>query len=261
MTWELPAEACTQAGSIEISITIYDKQDVENGHVVFSWNTSNYTGLSIGQSMATIGTDFPPKDEILMIDSDTKNIIAPVGYNNIVGYYGEIGVSEVNFLINRYVGKKKEIDVMNENTHIRIYVIMAGYMGSDSTETHPGNFKLREYTVESRETNDGLVLLTWKLPAGITNGPGKATNFEITVSFYQTEIVGGIEVDTVRWFSNVYSNLRIGDSVLSAPINPEPGTDWDIFEDIVVQAISQYFTNPNNNFVINANADHPEITE
>jgi hypothetical protein len=109
MTWEVPAEACTQAGTLEISISIYDKS---GNQVVFSWNTAKYAGLTIGGSLESVGFEFPPKDEILVIDRDTKSIVAPAGYNNTICNYGEVGVTEVYFLVNRYLGKKRELDVM-----------------------------------------------------------------------------------------------------------------------------------------------------
>ena len=50
--WEIPSELCTQAGTIEISIAYYDK---DGEVIVFSWNTGNYTGLSVGKSMDSVG--------------------------------------------------------------------------------------------------------------------------------------------------------------------------------------------------------------
>jgi hypothetical protein len=45
MQWEVPADTCAKSGGLKISISIYDK----NGdYTVFSWNTAEYTGLSIG---------------------------------------------------------------------------------------------------------------------------------------------------------------------------------------------------------------------
>lgn len=249
MEWEVPSDVCTSAGILEISVSLYDTNEK---YIVFSWNTASYNRLTIGGSMEKVGINLPAKDEILVIDKDTKNIIAPPGYNNIVGYYGELGVNEVYFLVNRYIGKKNEIDVLDEKTYIRIYVTMAGYMGSDGSEREGSEFSRQLYTEEIDNRNkEGLVLLTWKLPAGITNGVGKATNFEITVSFYRKD--GNVE--TSRWFSNIYPNLRIGNSVLSIPISPGSAENWDLFEDIVAEAINEYFNNPNNNFVIDANPE------
>jgi hypothetical protein len=45
LTWEVPSDACTQSGTLEISIAFYDKHD---DYIAFAWNTAEYTGLSIG---------------------------------------------------------------------------------------------------------------------------------------------------------------------------------------------------------------------
>jgi hypothetical protein len=126
MTWEVPAEACTSAGTIEISITI---SDISEGRVVFSWNTAKYTGLIVGGSMESVGFDFPAKDEILVIDRDTKNITAPIGYNNVICNYGEKGLSKVYFLINKYIGKNRKFDIYNQETDnvtVSLYIAMTG---------------------------------------------------------------------------------------------------------------------------------------
>lgn len=233
LKWEIPADACTQAGIIEISISIYDKS---GNQVVFSWNTAKYAGLTIGGSLESVGFEFPPKDEILVIDRDTKTITAPVGYNNTICNYGEVGVTEIYFLVNKHLGKKRELDVMSSN--ITVYVTLNGLVGSDSDVSR---IEKRLYTTEIDNRNsEGLVLITWKVPAGITAGPGGPSGMKIMLGFEE----GG-----KKWYSNTYSALKIGETLFV-------GTDgdveeWNLLEDIVSKYIEEYFVE--NNFIIDAN--------
>lgn len=232
MMWEVPADACTQAGTLEISISIYDKS---GNQVAFSWNTAKYAGLTIGGSLESVGFNFPPKDEILVIDRDTKNIVAPVGYNNTICTYGDVGMTEVYFLVNRYLGKNRELDVMNSN--ITIYVTMNGFAGKDDTD----DIVKTNYTVEITDRNkEGLVLVTWKIPAGVTAGPGGPGPLKVMLCF---------EYDGKKWYSNTYSNLTVGENLFNGEV--QRPSDWDMFEDYVNEAVQHYFEN--NNFVFNAN--------
>lgn len=232
MQWEVPADTCAKSGNVKISISIYDK----NGdYTVFSWNTAEYTALSIGQTMNSVSSNFPAKDEILVIDEDTKNIVAPSGYNNTICTYGDIGVSEVYFLVNRYLGKNNDINVLNSTTSI--YIIINGRRGVCTSENESLVVK-QLYTEEIDDrNNEGLVLIRWKVPNGITagnNGPG---TFSIMLGFEQ----GG-----KRWFSNVYQHLNIGESLVQ--IEPGESEEWGVLEDAVKSIIDEYFIN--NNFII-----------
>ena len=232
LSWEVPSDACTQAGTLEISLTFYDKS---GEYIAFAWNTAKYIGLSIGKTIESVNFAFPPKDEILIIDKDTKNIIAPAGYNNTICTYGDIGVSEVYFLVNRYLGKNNDINVLNSTTSI--YVVINGRRGVCTSENESLVVK-QLYTEEIDDrNNEGLVLIRWKVPNGITagnNGPG---TFSIMLGFEQ---------DGKRWFSNVYQHLNIGESLVQ--IEPGESEDWGVLEDAVKSIIDEYFIN--NNFII-----------
>ena len=239
--WEVPSEACTQAGIIEISISIYDKSE---NLIAFSWNTSKYSKLSVESSMDGVGLDFPPKDEILVIDRDTKNIIAPSGYNNIICNYGEIGVSEIYFLVDRYLGKRRELDVYNDNTRITFYITMGERLGSDNNENR---IIKRLYTnaLEERETmKEGKVLISWAPPTEVTAGPNGPVEFSIMVGF---EIPTGS--NQAKWYSNIYTGLKVGESLLQ--ISEEEPEDWGLTTDYINTTISNYLDN--HNFIIDAN--------
>lgn len=235
LQWEVPAEACTQAGTIEISISIYDKID---NQVIFSWNTAKFTSLTIGNSMESVGFEFPPKDEILVIDRDTKSIIAPMGYNNTICNYGEVGVAEVYFLVNRYLGKKREIDLMNENTSIHIYHTFNGNKYVDDNESR---IERKLYTAEIKDRNsEGLVFIKWYVPEYVTAGLVKPDSLQVTLSFKN---------ETQSWYSNIYSHLKIGDNIFFDSEIPE-GQE-ELFDTRVKEVIDNYLSE--NEFIINGN--------
>jgi hypothetical protein len=107
LSWTVPPEAFIKAGKLEVSISFYDFD--ENGIPAFVWNTPVFDGFSVGESTAYVGMELPTaegkkplnkapaKNEVLFIDVENRNVVAPVGYNYIVGNYGDIGVSTVHF--------------------------------------------------------------------------------------------------------------------------------------------------------------------
>ena len=93
--WEVPAEVMTHAGKLEIAISLYD---IDNSTIAFAWNTAVYNGLSIGESFVEVGSywdggKLPAKNEILVVNVDTRSIVMPKGYNTMVANYGDIGIS------------------------------------------------------------------------------------------------------------------------------------------------------------------------
>ena len=235
MMWEVPAEACTQAGTLEISISIYDKN--QEGKVVFSWNTTKYSGLTIGGSLETVGFDFPAKDEILFIDKDTKNISSPPGYNNVVCNYGDIGMSEIYFLIDRYLGKKKGLDVYDENTKITVYVMINGFSGSDYI--YNATKQLYSVATDTSQKN-GMVFITWQIPEIVTAGPAGPSEMQIMLCFEN----GG-----KKWYTNTYRGLTVGQNLYNGEV--EQPKDWDMFKNYIYEAIESYFVD--NEVVIDAN--------
>lgn len=232
LSWEVPSDACTQAGILEISLTFYDKS---GEHVAFAWNTAKYTGLSIGKTIESVNFAFPPKDEILIIDKDTKNIVAPVGYNNTICTYGDIDMTEIYFLVNRYLGKKNELDVFSTDSKIIIYVIMNESRGMDNDSNR---ITKQLYTEEiSNRNKEGMVLISWKVPAGITAGTAGAKPLSIMI---------GIEQDTKKWFSNIYSNLKVGENLFG--MNTGEPEKWGLLDEQVTTIINEYFEK--NNFII-----------
>jgi hypothetical protein len=100
--WVIPPEIATSAGSVEISITFYD---VVDNKLAFSWNTAKFDGFLIGDGGQSVGEEFndqylPARDEILIVDVDSRSIKKPDNYKTVVCNYGEIGTSTIYFEIN-----------------------------------------------------------------------------------------------------------------------------------------------------------------
>jgi hypothetical protein len=196
--WEVDPSVFIKTGTIEISLTFEDKSgDV----VVYSWNTSTYLELSVGASIVSVDYNFPAKDEILTVDRDTRNILAPRGYDNTVCMFGEKGVSNVYFLVNRYLGRNNSLDVLSEDTIVTIYISLGkGRMYTTEIEK-----RLVTSEIEGRN-KEGLVLIEWQLPEQVTcNAEGYVGNFDIAIAFNDTNMT---------WLSNTYKKLMIGDSLL-----------------------------------------------
>ena len=228
LKWEVPSDLCTEAGNIEISLSFFDKAD---NKVVYSWNTASYAGLSVGKTMDSVESAFPAKDEILFIDEESKNIIAPAGYNNVICNYGDVGVANVYFLVSRYLGKRNSLDVLDENTRVTVYVQMNGYRRKQILE------KLPYTTAIDGRTNEGLVFLQWEVSADFTSGELGAHKMIIAVEFAE---LNQDEEPVKRWFSNTYQLLEVAPSVIQID-NPGEG-DTPMTEDIIYQLITDYFT-------------------
>ena len=224
--WDVPAELTAQAGNIEISIVFYDMVD---NLVGFAWNTASYTGLKVEKTMSTVGAKLPARDEILLVDEDAHNIIAPVGYNNTVCNYGDKGVSEVYFALDRYFGKDHSLDVMDDNTEVFVVVVMNELIGLDKD-----NITKQLYTPElSDRTREGMVLISWKVPVGLTAGNGGPGKFKVAL---------GIQDANHRWCSNTYDKLTVGHSLFEYNPDGEP-EPWGLTTDFVEGVIDNYFNN------------------
>lgn len=197
LQWTVPPELFREAGSIEISLSLYD---VKNGQIAFAWNTAVTDTLSVAASMDSIGYVIPPKDEILLIDTENRGIIAPKGYNNIIAYQGDVGISKVYFTIKRFV---KGIDVLNDNSKVILFYKAAGYA---IQQTELTDKMLCNPEIDGRDT-EGLVLLTW-------NVPDRANQL---VQIYNGKIEVSLQINssTQTWHTNTYKNLEILPSFIS----------------------------------------------
>jgi hypothetical protein len=186
--------------------------------------------------MSSVSSYYPARDEILLIDNETRQIIAPAGYNNIVCNCGDVGVASVYFLINRYLGKKRELDVSKAT--ISIYV-----RTSEATVTFTENITKRLYTEEISDRNqEGLVLIEWKIPNEISDSWSLTAGFEIALRFFEND---------KAWNSNSYTQLKVGDSIYGGEVSKLAGDS-----NIVYQFMEQYFNDYN--VVFSANDEDDE---
>lgn len=231
--WLLPSEMCVQAGLLEISLHFYDTDKKEPEKVLYSWNTATWQGLSIGKSNNSVSSFFPARDEILVVDRETRNIVAPAGYNNIICNYGEEGIGCVYLLINRYLDRKRTLDVLEGN--LTIHVIFNGYRYVIDTDTVAKAL----YTEEIGDNKDSLVLISWEVQKELTAGTLGSGTLEIAV---------GCSHNGKTWVSNQYSGLRIETSVVQIDLPDGPSVPEDEIETIVAKYMDKYLDN--NEFVI-----------
>lgn len=241
--WEVPADVCANAGSIEISISFYDKsvrldgegnpkKDAEGKDILdiaFAWNTASYSGLKVEATMSSVGTNMPALDDVLLIDEETHNILSPNGYNNTICNYGDKGTVDVYFTVNRYLGRNHGLDVLGAKCQVFVVVVMNNKAGCDNT-----NITTIPYSYEiSGRQNEGMALITWHVPAGITAGNAGPNAMKIAVGF---------DDGTHRWVSNTYEKLAVGHSLFEVQ-EGEPGAEWGLTDDYIAQVIDNYFNN------------------
>ena len=88
------------------------------------------------------------------------------------------------------------------------------------------------YTAEISDRNaEGLVFLDWEVPREITAGDYGAHDFQISIECNAQDGHGNI---TKRWFSNTYTNLKIGSSMFELDVEPgEPAMTVDIVHGLI----------------------------
>lgn len=241
-TWEVPPEAMTQAGTVEISISLYD---IKENRIIFSWNTPTYSRLNIGESFSYVGVDweeggedekFPAKDEILSVNTETRQIIAPRGYNATIANFGDVGISKVFFAIDKNF---RGIDVSAENTNI--YINVAFPIGkaesfkiknSETTQAEYIHGKIKPFFGNQ---NNNKILIIWNVPSVVTNNNSNyAGNFEISLIF---EVKDGEKV-VKKWQTASFNSLTISPSLLMDETNFNERDS-----EIIGRMIEDYFDN------------------
>ena len=221
LSWEAPPEAFTAAGDLEISITF---SDYLNGRIVYSWNTAPLEGLKVGKTLDKVSDKIseenlvnysPAKNEVLIVNTETRQITEPKGYNYIICNYGDVGTSVVYFQIKRYV---RGIDLLDENTNFTVYWKLenesAVDRGGESIEQ--SHKYLYAVEVDDRDS-EGLVNVVWLPSPNITSnvlqyhGP-----ITIMLEFSNKEKI---------WRTCSYDKLEIGEYGFSAPVSDLPGED------------------------------------
>ena len=207
LTWTVPPEAFVKAGKLEISISFYD---FDKGLPAFAWNTPIFDGFSVGETTQYVGIGLnstetlppakrPAKNEILFIDVENRNIVAPAEYNYVVGNYGDKGVSTVHFQMQRYV---HGMDLLGTNTEITIY----GYLGEIEFSSNIND--VNRYSADG-SYGEGLVDFDWNVPDELLeNAENYVGNLSISILISQSND----GVITKRWNSSPFLGLVIGES-------------------------------------------------
>lgn len=224
LKWKMPAEAFTQAGKLQISISIFDFAAGTN-QVAFSWNTAALSDLEVGSSLDTvawkidqqaINSYIPAKDEILNINPETRIISAPRGYQNMICNYGDVDTTVVYFQTKRYI---RGIDLLDEGTSFRLYWQLKTLQNvDDSVGKNDNENKKQLYAVALTDRDsEGLVNIIWK-PNSILTANGLRTTGQLKI---QLEIISDGKV----WRTSPYEGLKIGDSPFAYEYGDLPGIE------------------------------------
>lgn len=226
--WEIPPEATAKAGKLEVAIVLYDI--ATSGKLAFAWNTPKFSGFVVGETVSDIGMMLsdeevlPAENEVLSINTETRAIISPKGYNNIVANYGDKGVSKVYFKINKFFSGINALECK-----IVVNVFLAKEFTDRTTLT--GTAKLiTEY--------GNKVLVCWDVDKAITNNANYYSGkFAVSLTF----ITGEGTSQEKWWTTSTYKELVIGESLLLTDINHVVERDDDIIKDVVREEIDTYF--------------------
>ena len=198
--WEVPTEALTHAGTLEISLSFYD---IKDERLAYAWNTPTCKAFSVGEGFIDVaptidGLNLPAKNEILFVGMN-KQILAPQGFNGTIAAYSDTGISKLYFQAKRNICG---LDLLSEDCTAKVLV---KYNGKTSTDIIPPQ-NIRESFIITNEFD--LVTLIWELPGWLTNGQEE----------YHGPIVIGIvfEQNNKVWSTFPFSGLSIGDALVDS---------------------------------------------
>lgn len=223
LKWNVPPEAFTHAGVLEVSISLYDLSGPEGSEkIAFSWNTPSSTAFSVGLSFQDVnpGLDsyIPAKNEILFIN-ENRQIVAPKGYNGTIVNYGDIGTGKVYFQV------KKNFDGIqldHEATDIKVLIKFNGITISDEIPLSDRKSSFI-HTIEQ-----DLIYLIWKLPPELTN------NSELFYGPFTISLV--FSNGTLKRSTSPFSSLSIGEGLID---DLDEATTRPDFEEAVKDAFME----------------------
>lgn len=213
--WIVPPAAFVAAGNIEVAITFYD---ILNGSLAFSWNTAAFSGFKVEKTLSQVGkipTNIAPaKNEILYIDEENHNIVAPNGYNFIVSTFGNRKTTKVYFQTTATVGG---IPIIDNNTTVSV---IASLNGESGTYDIPSTNIFPSFST-SEETGEGLVNFVWNVPTEITcNNKEYVGEFSIAIKIEHKEIQTTSETQTEDntqvWKTVPFTKLTLAKSLFDS---------------------------------------------
>lgn len=219
LTWQAPPEAFVKSGALEISISFFDF--TADKKIAYSWNTSILNALKVGKTLDSVslliaqeGQDYiPSKDEVLIINTDSRQITAPQNYNPIFCNYGDVNTSVIYFQVKRYI---RGIDLLDEGTTFNIHwkIQDLSYTQSSANPDLVLSKDLYAAAIEDRDS-EGLVNIIWKPNEILT----KNSMYYFGKVIIQLEIVSN---DERVWRTASYEGLQIGKSDFTVTVTTLP---------------------------------------
>lgn len=224
LEWLVPPEVFTKAGTIELSISLYD---LVGGRLAFAWNTPTFSQLQVGSTMQGVGVDTgntntpgrraPARNEILTIDLDRRNIIAPSDYNYMVANVGEAGLATLHFQVPRYY---KNLDVKKSIIKINVsFNNNVEYFQIDRNKIFDIYADGYIHSLSDNGNGDGLIQFDWDIPAKITQS--YSGNFTIGITF-------SWNLDKQILKISQFGGLKIGGTVEEEPNEFKSGNSYHI---------------------------------
>lgn len=213
--WIVPPAAFVAAGNIEVAITFYD---ILNGSLAFSWNTAAFSGFRVERTLSQVGkipTNISPaKNEILYIDEEKHNIVAPNGYNFIVSTFGNRKTTKVYFQTTATVGG---IPIIHKDTKVSVIAFLNGQ--KSGTYDIPSDNISPSFST-SEETGEGLVNFVWNVPTEITcNNMEYVGEFSIAIKIEHLVSTKGetqTEDNTQVWKTVPFTKLTLAKSLFDS---------------------------------------------
>lgn len=211
LSWQVQPEAFTKSGKLQISLTLYDIN--EQGNTVFKWNTATSSILSVQEGMENFDIDAIAKDEILLIDSDTRRIIMPANYNSTIANYGDVGTTRVFFQAKRYI---RGIDLFDSSTKKEIR-----WKINDTISRSDAGISVKLYSsvYENSSNKEGYITIIWSVPEELTCNPSHyAGPFAIELSFTSGD-------GTRVWRTSAFDGLQLGKNLFMTSPSSLPESD------------------------------------
>lgn len=191
LSWLVPPEATTKAGTLKIAICFCD---VENDTIAYKWNSLVYSGLQVGQGMDNISVIGIPLSEVIDVNVYNRTITLPADYNTTIGIQGAYGTATLIFRINRFFN---DWDFTEGDTEIQILYTI----GTEQRKATPSGGRIIESL--SGNIKEDWLEFYWEVPTEIFNQSG---NFSIAIGFVSYE-KGKI------WRSKELTTLNIESSI------------------------------------------------
>lgn len=200
LQWIVPPAAFTEAGNLEVSISLYDFQ---GSRMAFAWNTATFSGFKVEKSLSSVGHSVndipqPASNQILRVVEETQSIVAPAGFNRVIGTYGSENTSYVYFQSSPSLGG---INLMDEGTSINIIARLSGKTGQYEIDKSNLEFEYAEGT-----NGENLVRFKWLVPNKImVNSDQNTGTLSIALS---------ITNNNKTWKTNPFSQLQLNSTLI-----------------------------------------------